>query len=229
MAETKRYYWIKLKKDFWNDKFIRKLRRMEHGDSRVIIYIKILQEVADKDGIFHFDWVEDSSYEELSLVIDEDTDLTREVMNFMLEHRLMVTCDGGLMIPDIDNYVGSEGASAERNRELRRRKASQSDATVTQARRDRDTEIEIEKEQEIYIDPEIENCVGEEKSDLASVSSQLPTIDEIRSYCVGQGLNVDADFFHQWITTAEVSSESQPFDWKEKLESWSNAGFFSEG
>lgn len=41
MADNKRYYWLKLKNNWFNDKRIKKLRSVAGGDTYVIIYLKI--------------------------------------------------------------------------------------------------------------------------------------------------------------------------------------------
>ena len=42
MAENRRYYWLKLKEDFFIDKRIKRLRRISGGDTYTIIYLKLL-------------------------------------------------------------------------------------------------------------------------------------------------------------------------------------------
>ena len=41
MSEGKRYYWLKLKDDFFTSKRIKKLRAMAGGDTYLIIYLKL--------------------------------------------------------------------------------------------------------------------------------------------------------------------------------------------
>ena len=39
--EKKRYFWLKLKEDFFEQKEIKKLRRQEGGDARILVYLKM--------------------------------------------------------------------------------------------------------------------------------------------------------------------------------------------
>ena len=39
-SKTKKYYWLKLKDDFFNSREIKKLRRIAGGDTYTIIYLK---------------------------------------------------------------------------------------------------------------------------------------------------------------------------------------------
>ena len=49
MATNKRYYWIKLKEEFFTDKWLKRLRRISRGDTYTIIYLKLLL-LSLKDG-----------------------------------------------------------------------------------------------------------------------------------------------------------------------------------
>ena len=40
-TENRRYYWLKLKDDFFKDKKIKKLRQLAGGDTYTIIYLKL--------------------------------------------------------------------------------------------------------------------------------------------------------------------------------------------
>ncbi len=42
MSEPKRYFWLKLHKDFFQRKEIKRLRKIAGGDTYTIIYLKML-------------------------------------------------------------------------------------------------------------------------------------------------------------------------------------------
>lgn len=86
---TKRYYWLKLKEDFFRAKEIKKLRRIAGGDTYTIIYLKMLLISLRNDGKLYFDGVEDTFVEELALEIDEDEDNVRVAVAFLLKVGLM--------------------------------------------------------------------------------------------------------------------------------------------
>ena len=41
MANSKKYYWLKLKNDFFTSKEMKKLRKIAGGDTYTIIYLKL--------------------------------------------------------------------------------------------------------------------------------------------------------------------------------------------
>ena len=42
MTKSKRYYWLKLKEDFFNDVRMKRLRKISGGETYTIIYLKLL-------------------------------------------------------------------------------------------------------------------------------------------------------------------------------------------
>ena len=70
----KRYYWLKLKENFFNQKEIKRLRRLAGGDTFTIIYLKLLLLSLKAEGKIYFDGVGNDFIDELSLEIDEDAE-----------------------------------------------------------------------------------------------------------------------------------------------------------
>ena len=57
MAESKKYYWLKLPKDFFEDRAIKKLRSIAGGDTYTIIYLKMLLRTLEDDGKFVYEGI----------------------------------------------------------------------------------------------------------------------------------------------------------------------------
>ena len=70
MAE-KRYYWIKLKEDFFDDKYIRALRKMPNGDSLVIVYLRMQLKALKTDGIIHYAGLMPDNISELAMAMSQ--------------------------------------------------------------------------------------------------------------------------------------------------------------
>ena len=73
MAE-KRYYWLKLKEDYFNSPKIKKLRKIAGGDTYTIIYLKMQLLSIKNNGIIEFEKIEPTFQEELALKLDEDVE-----------------------------------------------------------------------------------------------------------------------------------------------------------
>ena len=50
-AEGNRYFWLRLKEDFFSSKRIKKLKSYEKGDTYIIIYLKMQLSCIRKDGV----------------------------------------------------------------------------------------------------------------------------------------------------------------------------------
>lgn len=128
----KRVFWIKLPKDFFRDKAIKKLRRVAGGDTYTIIYLKMLLASAETEGILYFDGIEEDICEEIALELDEDPDNVRITVNFLIAAGLAELSDADISLTRLPEMVGSESDSARRMRECRKRKLLQSNANSSQ-------------------------------------------------------------------------------------------------
>lgn len=97
MAE-KKYYWLKMTDQFFEDKAIKKLRKIAGGDTYTIIYLKMLLTAIKQGNKMYFEGIEDDFMEELALELDEDTDNVKVTVTLMLEHKIRPTKK-----PDWDN------------------------------------------------------------------------------------------------------------------------------
>ena len=89
MAENKRYYWLKLKEDFFRDREIKKLRKIAGGDTYTIIYLKLLLLGLRDEGKLIYEGIEDSFCEEMALEIDEDAENVKIAMLTLLKMVMM--------------------------------------------------------------------------------------------------------------------------------------------
>ena len=76
---AKKYYWLRLKDDWFNSKVIKKLRKIAGGDTYTIIYLKMQLLSLKNEGKLYYEGVEDSFEEELALDLDEDIDNVRSL------------------------------------------------------------------------------------------------------------------------------------------------------
>ena len=166
---AKKYYWLKLKDNFFNQKEVKKLRRIAGGDTYTIIYLKMQLLSIKKDGIIEFEGTEKDLAEQLSYEIDEDLNNIQVTLSFLKVNNLIEEIsENNFLLTKVPDCIGKEGASAERVRRHRERKALlekekeqkmlQCNGEVTNSNNDvikSNTEIEKEKEIEIEKDNNI--------------------------------------------------------------------------
>ena len=152
MSEPKRYFWLKLHKDFFQRKEIKRLRKIAGGDTYTIIYLKMLLRSIMSDGKLYFDGLEDDFASELALDLDEKEENVQITIQYLLKSGLLEMCsDEEYYLPDTKDSTGCETAVASRVRKHReRKKALQCNADVTQVKQlcngEIEKELEIEKE-----------------------------------------------------------------------------------
>ena len=165
MADNRRYYWLKLKEDFFTDKRIKRLRKISGGDTYTIIYLKLLLLSLKDSGKLYYDGVETDFIKELALTIDETEDDVMVTVNYLVAQGLMeiITENDEYFLTEIPSLIGSETASTRRSRKSRGQKALQCNNGATPCNLlqqncngdieiDKEIDIELEKEGEIEKD-----------------------------------------------------------------------------
>ena len=176
---AKKYYWLKLKDNFFNQKEVKKLRRIAGGDTYTIIYLKMQLLSIKKDGIIEFEGTEKDLAEQLSYEIDEDLNNIQVTLSFLKVNNLIEEIsENNFLLTKVPDCIGKEGASAERVRRHRERKAllekekeqkmlqcngevTNSNNAVIKSNTEKEIEIEIEKDNNISKDIFINKVVSE--------------------------------------------------------------------
>ena len=118
--KQKRYYWLKLRKEFFKQKTIKKMRQIPGGEVYALIFLEMLTIATETEGIIYFEGVESSPEEELALVLDEDVNAVKMTVNMLrMLHLLEDSTNGDYFLPDAIKMTGSESESAERMRRSR--------------------------------------------------------------------------------------------------------------
>lgn len=159
---------MKLKENFFQDKTIKKLRKIAGGDTYTVIYLKLMLLGLKDGGKLFFDGVENSFHEELALEIDEDSENVKFTLMFLEKTGLLEEInESELFLTRMPEMIGSETDKAELMRRKRAQNRVQSGNNVTGALPGVTlcyTEIEKEKDKEI--DTEIEREKEETAAEL---------------------------------------------------------------
>lgn len=131
---AKRYFWLKLKTDFFDQKEIKLLRKIAGGDTFTIIYLKMLLASLKDDGKLYFEAIGDNFAEEIALLLDEDTENVAITLNFLESKNLIEVIERDeYLLSKVPEMVGSESYSAERVRRHREKKILQSNGNALQS------------------------------------------------------------------------------------------------
>lgn len=180
MANDKKYYWLKLKDDFFRDKKMKKLRNIAGGDTYTIIYLKMQLLSLKNSGVLIFENVEDTFEEEIALEIDEKVEDVKVCLLYLEKTGLLECKDNEYVLPQTIDCIGSETATAERMRRSRERKkqleTSQCYTDVTNGYTEIEKDIDIDIEKERREEKEIEK--KEEKRKATKVATVYYPEDE---------------------------------------------------
>lgn len=199
MAE-KKYYWLKLPRNFFGKHYIKILRAKENGELLVLFYMWMLTETIDHEGRLRYS--EDIPYDEEMLAEASGFALhivTQALQQFTKLQLVITESDGTLFMPKSIEMIGSESASAQRVREYRERKNSkekkpetventESNDNVTKCNSDvQKSNIEKELEKEL----EKENKKGGKRETTQSIFERL-----LPEYTIS---DVMADKLREWF------------------------------
>lgn len=147
MSGTKKYYWLKLKEDFFNQKYVKALRRLPDGDCLTIIYLKMQLLTLNTSGRLPFEHIMPNCESEIALTIDEDENKVRFAIEALINMGVIEKSDNDdLYLLCMSEVIGSESDSAKRVREFRKRsKALQCNEKAT-TETDKETDTDIDKE-----------------------------------------------------------------------------------
>lgn len=174
VKNSEKYYWLKLKDDFFSSKRIKKLRRLAGGDTYVIIYLKMQLIAMKHDGIIQYTGLEKTFAEELALDIDEDPENVQVTLAYLLSRGLAESSDNiNFFFPYAVENVGSETAAAQRMREARNKASlppaaksanisEQCSNNVQKCYTEKETEQEQELDKEQDSEKETDRTLSEE-------------------------------------------------------------------
>lgn len=161
----KKFYWLKLKDDFFKRHDVKIIESMDNGKEYILFYLKLLVESISHEGRLRFSDTIPYSEKMLATITDTNIDIVRTALQVFRELNLVeVLDDKTLYMSEVTRMIGSESASAERMRRSReKRLPSQCDVLVTNCDDDvqkSDTEIELDRELDLEQEKEPEQDSG---------------------------------------------------------------------
>ena len=217
----KRYYWLRLQKDFFDSKRIKKLRKLAGGDTYTIIYLKMQLLSLETDGILRWTGLEDDFASELALDLDEKPENVAVTLQYLLSCGLAETEDNvNFFLPWVEKNTGSEDDGTQRVRDYRaRQKALHCNADVTQVKRIGNVEKEKEKESELEVEKDFSSSFEEKESKEKEVSperaARLDHFVELLRFAERYGYDKAGTYR---LAESEGISQSEILAWRSKNE-----------
>ena len=199
MAE-KRYYWLKLKRDFFKRHDIRIIEAMPNGKDYILFYLKLLLESVDHDGALRFSETIPYNEEMLSVVTNTNVDIVRSAMKLFAELGMVeILDDCTIYMNEVERMIGSAADNDNANRQRRFRERQKSIALPSRY----DDVTKNNESKSIEKDKEI-------KKDIESIAPAKPSKPTRHKY--GEYNNV-------LLTDEDVDKLKAEFpDWQARIE-----------
>ena len=157
MSDNKRYYWLKLNEDFFEDDTIEWIEEQEGGEKYVLFYLKLcVKSIKNEGNLIRYvgDTLMPYDVKALAKLTNTDKDTVAVALKAFEEIGLIERKDTGeIYMKQIDEMIGTETDTAKRVRRHRaKQKALEETSQMLQCNADEtksNTEIEIEKELEL--------------------------------------------------------------------------------
>ena len=228
----KRYYWLKLKRDFFKRHDIRIVENMPNGKDYILFYLKMLVESVDHEGGLRFNDTIPYSIEMLSTITNTNIDVVRAAMQVFTDLGMIEILDNGtIYMTEVQKLIGSavDNDNAIRQQRFRDKKrkeqalipesVTKNNASVTECVTNNNESKS--KEKEIEKDIELEKEIDIKASKSKNTRFVVPSVEEVQAYCDERGNGIDAQHFIDYYTARGWRLKNTPVkDWKACIRTW---------
>lgn len=217
MPENKRFYWLKLQEDFFEDETIRYIEEQENGIKYSNFYLKLcLKSLRTNGKLIRLvgEMLIPYDVKSLASLTGVDVDTVRCAMALFEKIGCVKVLDSGeLFISQLSELVGSETDKAKMMRRLR---ASEKVTLLPECYPDK--EIEKEQDKDTKSKSESEN-ICRKRPTRAFVP---PTVEEVEEYARSRNSKVDPKRFWEYYNAGEwKDAKGQPVkSWKQRFITW---------
>lgn len=226
MSDNKKYYYLRLKDNFFDSDELKILESMKDGYLYSNILLKLYLRSLKNDGKLVVNDRIPYNAEMLASVTGHQIGTVKQALSIFKDLGLIdVLENGAIYMLDIQNFIGRGSSEADRKREYRQR--IETDRTnVRQISDKTPPEIEIEIELEIEKELEIELDSSAKSTTTKRKRFEKPTISDIEQYCIERNNNVNAEhFFDYYESNGWKVGKNSMKDWKAAVRTWERSEY----
>lgn len=185
----KKYYWLKLKKDFFKRHDIRIIEAMPNGKDYVLFYLKMLVESIDHEGLLRFNDTIPYNLTMLSTITNTNPDVVKSAMDIFTQLNMIeVLEDETIFMNEVEKMMGTETYWAEQKRKQRVGQSPQNVQLLSNVSK-QEIDIELEKEIDIKIyNPVIEFLNNKAGSKFRATTNKTKSLIDAR---VNEGFTLE--------------------------------------
>ena len=227
MSDNKKYYYLRLKDNFFDSDELKILESMKDGYLYSNILLKLYLRSLKNDGKLVVNERIPYNAEMLASVTGHQVGTIKQALSMFKELGLIeVLENGAIYMLDIQNFIGKGSTEADRQRLYDRRISEERKQNkLTQSRnleeicKKSTPEIEIELEKDIEIEKEIHSSA--KSTTTKRKRFEKPTLSEIKEYCIERNNNVDAQhFYDHYESNGWKVGKNSMKDWKAAVRTW---------
>lgn len=224
MADNKKYYYLKLKDNFFDSDEMIVLESMIDGYKYSNILMKLYLRSLKGEGKLMFnDRIPFNSQMLATITRHSVGDVEKAIKLFKELNLIDVLDNGAIYMIDIQNFIGESSTEADRVRAYRKRIETDKNrlemSNITNVQDDLyKCTPELEKELEIEIEKEIDK---EKKKKTTTKRFSKPSINELQQYITDNNFKIDAQhFFDYYESKGWLVGKSPMKDWKATVRNW---------
>lgn len=170
MPDNKKYYWLKLKEDFFDDDAIQWIEEQPNGSTYALLYLKLCVKSLKGNGLLIRsvgDMLIPYDAKKIAELTRTDIDTVRIAMELFKKAKLVQILDNGeIYLTQLENMVGSESKWAKYKRNNTALENFQSNSKMIPKKlqteiRERDRDLET-RDRELEIEKELEKDINKE-------------------------------------------------------------------
>ena len=227
MSDNKKYYYLRLKDNFFDSDELKILESMKDGYLYSNILLKLYLRSLKNDGKLVVNERIPYNAEMLASVTGHQVGTIKQALSMFKELGLIeVLENGAIYMLDIQNFIGKGSTEADRQRLYDRRISEERKQNkLTQSRnleeicKKSTPEIEIALEKDIVIEKEIHSSA--KSTTTKRKRFEKPTLSQITQYCLERNNNVNAEqFFDHYESNGWKVGKNSMKDWKAAVRTW---------
>ena len=228
MSDNKKYYYLRLKDNFFDSDELKILESMKEGYLYSNILLKLYLRSLKNDGKLVVNDRIPYNAEMLASVTGHQIGTVKQALSIFKDLGLIdVLENGAIYMLDIQNFIGKGSSEADRKREYRQRIETDRTNVQTNLRQISEKsppEIEIELEKDIEIEKEIHSSA--KSTTTKRKRFEKPSISDIKQYCIERNNNVNAEQFYDYYESNgwKVGKNSMK-DWKAAVRTWERSEY----
>ena len=227
MSDNKKYYYLRLKDNFFDSDELKILESMKDGYLYSNILLKLYLRSLKNDGKLVVNDRIPYNAEMLASVTGHQIGTVKQALSIFKDLGLIdVLENGAIYMLDIQNFIGKGSSEADRKREYRQRIETDRTNVQTNLRQISEKsppEIEIELEKEIKIEKEIDSSAS---TTTKRKRFEKPSISDIKQYCMERNNNVNAEqFFDYYESNGWKVGKNSMKDWKAAVRTWERSEY----